>query len=171
MQREHSPPGFWQRLDDEALVDGIELESAVRTRFFQTVDPWPRSWGRLSWRIQVNKILAGRIGLPLFRTFYPGIEWNLSHPDYRWFLTAWFRWEPRSQERGQASWVSTARIEGDTVLFSIPPADPAFDGVVYLRSRVDARDQRGIAQAVRLQSEQPAPEQENLIVLDDFIDR
>lgn len=172
MQREHVPPGFWPWPGDELmLVDGVELESAVPTRFFQTVDAYPRRWGRLSWRVQLNKIVEGRAGLPLFRSFYPGVEWNLHHPDYRWFLTAWFEWERRAGERGEPRRASATQIDGDTVLFPIPAPDPEFDGsLYYLRSRVDARGRRGVAEAVRSQREQAETSDPAVILLDDVID-
>ena len=167
MQREHAPPGFWQWPVELVLIDGVELESKSPTRFFQTIDAYPRSWGRLSWRVQVNKIVAGQAGLPLFRSFYPGVEWNLNCPDYRWFLSAWFRWEQHPREPRCAL---PARIEENTVLFSIAPIDPEFNGILYLRSRVDARDRRDILKAVRSQNEQEPASDSGVIVLDDFID-
>jgi hypothetical protein len=170
MSREHAPPGFWQWADELVLLDGVELESAVPTRFFQTVDASPPEWGRLSWRIQLNKVVDGRAEAPFFRTFYSGVEWNLSHSDDRWFLTAWCRWEQLAGERGTPRCVPPARIERETILFPIPPPDPGFDRPLYLRSRVDARDRRLIAEAVQSESNQPAPEDEKLILLDDFME-
>ena len=93
MEREHAPPGFWQRAERAVLVDGVRLESDVPTRFFQTLDPFPPEWGRLRWRIQLNGIVSERAAAPMFRTFYPGVEWNLHRAESRWFLTAWFTWE------------------------------------------------------------------------------
>lgn len=159
MQREHAPPGFWPWPDDVMPIEGIELRSAVRTRFFQRVDDYPRDWGRLNFRIQVNKIAGDRAGIPLFRSFYPGIEWNLRQTDDRWFLTAWFAWTGAGGQ-GKPS-QSPARIEGDTVLFPLPPPDPQFEGAFYLRCRVDVGERRAA---------QPQRSDPSLIVLDDVID-
>jgi hypothetical protein len=140
----------------------------VPTRFFQSVDPHPRSWGPLHWRIQLNKIVDGRAELPLFRTFYPGVEWNLNHPDYRWFLSAWFRWEHRNGALEPRS-SGPLHIEGDTVVFRIPVPDPDFAGSLYLRSRVDARDRRSIAEAQHSR-EQATTRESSVILLDDVFD-
>ena len=190
MLPEHAPPGFWLPRGDPALpIDGVEFESAVPTRFFQTVDAYPPEWGRLSWRIQVNKIESGRAVVPVFRTFYPGIEWNLNRPDYRWFLTAWFTWDgpgpqypplnaapPNDAPLNDAPLNGTPLIEDDTVLFRIgwmprvnAAAEPDPERPIFLRSRVDARDRRRIAED--LQSHQ-APEPKSgsgVISLDDII--
>lgn len=169
MRREHAPPGFWPWSGEEsALLDGVELESAVRTRFFQTVDPYPRTWGPLHWRVQLNKIVDGRAELPLFRAFYSGVEWNLNHPDYRWFLTAWFSWERRAGVL-DARPSAPVRIEEDTVVFPIPVPDQEFAGSLYLRSRIDGRDRRRIAETVRSR-EQATPLKSSLILLDDVLD-
>ena len=167
MQPEHTPPGFWHGPGDQpVLVDGVEFESGVATRFFQSVDAYPSEWGRLRWRIQLNKIVSGRAGSPVFRTFYPGIEWNLHHPDYRWFLSAWFQWEGPGPQYREPALPGPARIEKDTVLFRI--AD--FDRPVFLRSRVDVRDRRRIAEALQSQPELPAKPDSAVIVLDDIFE-
>lgn len=166
MQREHAPPGFWQWRDEVMPVAGVEIESGVPTRFFQTVDAYPRSWGRLTWRIQLNKIVDDRAGVPLFRSFYPGVEWNLNSFDRRWFLTAWFKWE-----QGDPRAASIARIEDDTVSFAIPPAGTACSDELYLRSRIDARDRHRVAETVARAREPDVPSHPELIVLDDFVDR
>jgi hypothetical protein len=170
MSKEQAPPGFWHWRDDVALVDGVELQSRVPTRFFQSVDPYPQHWGQLIWRVQLNKIVSDRANLPLFRSFYPGVEWNLNHFDFRWFLTAWFRWKQRGSESGEPFSASQPRVEGDTVLFPIAPPDPASDERPCLRSRVDARDRRSIARAVRSQDEQTVSQEPDVIVIDDLID-
>jgi hypothetical protein len=168
MQRADAPPGFWPWDGPQtALLDGAELESAVRTRFFQTVDPYPSTWGTLHWRIQLNNIVDDRVALPFFRASYPGVEWNLKHPGGRWFLTAWFKWERAGESQAYPS--GPPRIEGDTVLFAIPMPDTAFDGSLHLRSRVDARDRRSIAESVRTREQTPTSDP-TLIVLDDVID-
>ncbi len=165
---ELAPPGFWNASEDATLVDGIEFESAVPTRLFQTVDAYPASWGRLIWRIQVNSIVAYQAGLPLFRTFYPGVEWNLNHPDFRWFLTAWYAWEQPGKQREPRS-ATNLLVERDTVLFPIAPEE--FSGNVYLRSRIDARDRRRVAEDVHAQSRPAtAPSSAGVIVLDDLLD-
>lgn len=169
MRREHAPPGFWPwPADERALLDGVELESGVPTRFFQIVDPYPRTWGPLRWRVQLNKMVDGRAELPLFRAFYSGVEWNLNHPDYRWFLTAWFRWE-HSAGVPAASSCGPSHIEGNTVVFPIPVPDPAFVGSLCLRSRIDARDRHRIAEAVR-SHDRPTDTEAPLIILDDVLD-
>jgi hypothetical protein len=169
MQRDDGPPGFWPWPEECALVEGVELESAARTRFFQSIDAYPASWGRLSWRIQINKIVADRASVPQFRGFYSGIEWNLDRHDYRWFLTAWSRWE-QGTELGEPRCMAPAAIDGDTILFAVPPADPKSQARIYLRSRVDTRNRRQIAEDVRLSREQQATSDPELIVLDDVID-
>ena len=160
MHAEDAPPGFWSGAESQP-VDGVELTSKARTRLFQTLDAYPREWGRLTWRVQVNKLEGDRASLPMFRTFYPGVEWNLKVPDYRWFLTAWFKWDgPGPPDRGPVTPIPM--VEGDTVLFCIgaaPDAKPLF-----LRSRVDAREQR------RLASEPPPKSDSSIIVLDDVIE-
>ncbi len=185
MQSEDAPPGFWQEPGDRpVLVDGVELESGVPTRFFQTVDKYPAEWGRLSWRIQLNKIVAGRAAAPMFRTFYPGVEWNLNRADHRWFLTAWFRWEGAGPEYRNPGLTGPAQIEGDTALFRIAwmtkarslespdsPLEPDHDNPLFLRSRVDARDRSRISEGLESRRELPAQPDPGVIVLDDVIER
>jgi hypothetical protein len=184
MRPEDAPPGFWQGPSDQAvLVDGVELESSVPTRFFQTADTYPSQWGRLSWRIQLNKIVAGRAVLPVFRTFYPGVEWNLNHPDYRWFLSAWFRWEGPGPQYRDPCFPPSPQIEDDTALFRLAwmtkpgslefpdsPSEPDLDRPIFLRSRVDARDRRRISEVLRSQHEPQAASDSAVILLDDIID-
>lgn len=184
MQPEDAPPDFWQRPDDRgALIDGVVLESSVPTRFFQTVDTLPPEWGRLSWRVQLNKIVSGRAGSPVFRTFYPGVEWKLDHPDYRWFLTAWFRWDGDGPGYPDPGLPAAIRIEGDTVLFRIAwkpkpqhpestnaPPEPDLARPVFLRSRVDARERKRIAEGLRAEHETPAAPPSAVISLDDIIE-
>jgi len=188
MQPEHAPPGYWQWPGDRpVLIDGVTLESRVPTRFFQTIDAYPGEWGRLSWRIQLNKIVSGQTALPAFRTFYPGVEWNLKHPDYRWFLTAWLKWEgPGPPYRDPAlpgPPQIPALIKDDTVLFcfawmpkpkpvDVPdvPPEPDFERPLFLRSRVDARDRRSIAEAVHAKPEVAAKPASGVISLDDIIE-
>jgi hypothetical protein len=184
MQCEHAPPGFWRWPGDgPVLIDGIKLESASPTRFFQSVDAYPSEWGTLSWRIQLNKIVTGRAVSPAFRTFYPGVEWNLNHPDYRWFLTAWLKWEGPGPPYRDAHLIGAPHAEGDTALFRIawmpkprplaPPdlrQEPDFDRPLFLRSRVDARDRRRISEALRSQHEPRAKSDAAIILLDDIID-
>ncbi|MBV8602006.1 MAG: hypothetical protein JO359_10630 [Candidatus Eremiobacteraeota bacterium] len=165
MQVEDAPPGYWKwPADRAALVDGVEVESSVPTRFFQSLDKYPREWGRLSWRVQLNKVFAGKAGSPFFRTFYPGVEWNLNYPDYRWFLSAWMRWNgpgpPPDDDSGPR-----VRIEGDTALFLIGTSG---EETLYLRSRIDARERKRIAESVRTQSERPK-RSSPIIVLDDIV--
>jgi hypothetical protein len=185
MQPEDAPPGFWQGPGDQpVLVDGVELESGVPTRFFQAVDGYPPEWGRLSWRIQLNKIVAGRAATPVFRTFYPGVEWNLNRADHRWFLTAWFRWEGAGPQYRNPGLAEPARIEGDTALFRIAwmtkprslefpdtPPEPDHDRPLFLRSRVDARDRSRISEALQSRQELQAKSDPAVIVLDDIIER
>ncbi len=185
MQSEDAPPGFWKWPGERhVLVDGIALESAVPTRFFQTVDAYPPEWGRLNWRVQLNKMESGRAGSPAFRTFYPGVEWNLNRPDHRWFLTAWMKWEgpgPRYRDPGFAG---PPRIEGDTVLFlfawlpkrhSLEASDslpePDLDRPLFVRSRVDARDRLRISEALRSQQEPAENSDPALIRLDDILEK
>jgi len=184
MQPEDAPPDFWQRPHEgAALIDGVVLESGVPTRFFQTVDALPPEWGRLSWRVQLNKIASGRAGLPVFRTFYPGVEWNLNHPDYRWFLSAWFKWEGAGPPYRDPGSPGTVQVEGDTVLFRIawqpkPAAveaasalpEPDLSRPLYLRSRIDARDRKRISEAVQAREARPAPAGSAVISLDDIIE-
>lgn len=183
MQSEQAPPGFWRGpVDRSVLIDGVELESGVRTRFFQTVDAYPSDWGRLSWRVQLNKIVSGRAAAPAFRTFYPGVEWNLNRPDYRWFLTAWFEWNGSGPRHREAE-LSAPHVEGDTALFhfawmprrgvagsrdAVP--EPDFDRPLFLRSRVDARDRRHIAEALRAEREPQSKPDPAVILLDDIIE-
>jgi hypothetical protein len=161
MHAEDAPPGFWSGAESQTL-DGVELTSKARTRFFQTLDPYPREWGRLVWRVQVNKLEAERATLPMFRTFYPGVEWNLKVPDYRWFLTAWLKWDGPGPPSARAI-VPVPKLEGDTVLFDIGAGTDARP--LFLRSRVDAREQRRIA------PEAPSKPQSSIISIDDVIER
>lgn len=185
MRPEQVPPGFWRWAGEQsAPVDGVELESSVATRFFQTVDPCPPEWGDLSWRIQLNKFVSGRADLPMFRTFYPGIEWNLSHPDDdRWFLTAWCKWEGPGPAYRDLCFPTPVQIQGDVVFFRIawlpkakPPdsprsaAEPDFDKPLFLRSRVDARDRRRIAEDLQSKPEVEHERDPSVIMLDDIID-
>jgi hypothetical protein len=174
MRSEDAPPGFWRSPQDVVAVDGVEISSFVPTRFFQTLDATPKAWGRLSWRVQVNKIVDGRAGLPAFRTFYPGVEWNLRSGDGRWFLTAWFKWEGPGPPDCDLPLPRPARIEGDTALFPIArlPASPGEAEEVrtlVLKCRVDARDRRLVAQALRT-ARATEVAASGLIVLDDVID-
>jgi hypothetical protein len=177
MRPEQAPPGFWRWPGDGALlIDGVELESAVPTRFFQSVDKYPAEWGRLNWRMQLNKREAERAASPMFRTFYPGVEWNLNVPDYAWFMTAWFAWEGPGPPYPEPSLPRAASVEGDTVLFRIgwmqkADGDPApdLDRPLFLRSRVDARDRRRVAEDRRAQSEPRANAGSATIVLDDIV--
>jgi hypothetical protein len=169
MHKEQAPPGFWPWPEDALLVEGVELESAVPTRFFQTLDPVPRSLGRLSWRIQLNRIVAGQADMPMFRTFYSGVEWNLNHPDYRWFLTAWFKWEGSPGGPGEPHCAPPASIDGETVVFSLTPPKSAPGALLHLRSRVDARDRNRIADSIRSQAERTERPHDTVIVIDDVI--
>ncbi len=166
MGAEAAPPGFWRRsFERPLLVDGVELHSEVPTRFFQTVDAYPAGWGRLIWRLQINKIVAGQAVSPAFRTFYPGVEWNLNRPDYRWFLTAWFTWEGPGPPDGDARLPAAAHLEDDTALFRIA-STPA----LFLRSRVDARDRRSISESLQAQRKPRTESDPALISLDDIIE-
>lgn len=183
MQPEDAPPGLWQAGDRPPFVDGVELESNAPTRFFQSVDAFPSEWGRLSWRIQVNKIVSERAASPVFRTFYTGVEWNLNRPDYRWFLSAWFHWEGPGPGYRDRCFPAPPLIDGDTALFrfawlplSGPPdlpgsvPQPDLERPLFLRSRVDARDRRRIAEAVRSQRDIAATSDPGVISLDDIIE-
>lgn len=162
MTIDDAPPGFWQWPgSDSALVDGVELQSAVPTRFFQTLGEFPREWGRLFWRVQLNRLDDGRVSLPMFRTFYPGVEWNLNHSGGRWFLSAWFKWQGDAPAEADPANGATIRIEEDTVLFALGP--------IALRSRIDARDRKAVADSLR--AHEPAPPAPGLILLDDIVDR
>ena len=180
MERDDAPPGFWQRPHRAVLVDGVRLASDVPTRFFQTLDPLPPEWGRLRWRIQLNRIEAGRAAAPMFRTFYPGVEWSLHGPESRWLLTAWFAWDGPGPPHPEPRVPAPARVDDDTALFRIGwlPQSARLDGEgsaaepdrgtpLYLRSRVDARGRRQVAEA-RLARERDEP---RLIVLDDILQR
>ncbi|MBV8367770.1 MAG: hypothetical protein JO036_02385 [Candidatus Eremiobacteraeota bacterium] len=177
MTSEQAPPGFWTGADDRsALVGGVEFESAVPTRFFQQLDAFPRAWGRLSWRLQLNRVVAGRAEPPSFRTFYPGVEWNLRQPGGRWFLSAWFRWEDGAPPCRDAAVPPAIRIDGETVLFRFAwlPAPgsaevPDPERPLFLRSRIDARSRRSVAAAVRAEREPPPKPDPGLIVLDDVL--
>ena len=165
MQAEHAPPGFWKWPESSRLVPGVIVESAVPTRFFQALDAYPGEWGRLWWRLQLNRLLDERVELPVFRTFYPGTEWNLRRPDHRWFLTGWFTWQGPGPEA--AAELEPPQVEGDTVLFP-------FAAGRYLRTRVDARDRREIAAEVAEDEDHREGaghehEDPSLIVIDDVI--
>lgn len=161
MSVEDAPPDFWPWPDVQSRpVDGIELESAVPTRFFQTLDAYPPEWGRLLWRVQLNHLENGRVALPVFRTFYPGVEWNLRKGEHRWFLTAWLRWEGPGPPDPSNQLPS---IEGDTVAFYVERG-------VQLRCRVDARDRRSIAQSVRSHQTVATAGDPGVISLDDLIE-
>lgn len=156
-----APPGFWPWDATEKLVTGVELESSVPTRFFQTVGAYPLEWGRLYWRVQLNNISGGRgVTTPVFRTFYPGVEWNLKHPKPQWFLTAWLRWEGPGPPQHIAQPPS---IEGATVTFHV-------DRSAFLRCRVDARDRRSMARSVLPPSGGAQADEPGLISLDDIIE-
>ncbi|MEO7038499.1 MAG: hypothetical protein ABI186_00540 [Candidatus Elarobacter sp.] len=184
MQPEDAPPGPWVWTGDRPrLIDGVELESGVPTRFFQSIDAYPAEWGRLIWRVQLNKIVSERAGSPVFRTFYTGVEWNLNRPDYRWFLSAWFHWEGPGPRYRRPCFPVPPLIEGDTALFrfaslprpmsaNTPDAvpEPDLDRPLFLRSRVDARDRRRIAEALRSQREADAKPDPGVIRLDDIIE-
>lgn len=160
MSIDDAPPDFWRWPDAaSAAIDGVELESSVPTRFFQSVDAYPPEWGRLVWRVQLNRLDLRDVTLPVYRTFYPGVEWNLRAGDGRWFLTAWMRWEGPGPLQPIAQ---PPAIDGDTVSFCI-------DRTIFLRCRVDARDRRSIAQNVRSQRADPQPHEPGLISLDDII--
>lgn len=184
MQPEDAPPGPWQSTGERPLlVDGVEFESGVPTRFFQSVDAYPAEWGRLVWRVQVNKIVSERAVSPVFRTFYTGVEWKLDRPDYRWFLTAWFHWEGLGPRYHTPCFPAPPLIEDDTALFRFawlpgpvspevaePVPEPDLARPLFLRSRVDARDRRRIAETLRAQRAAPANPDPALIVLDDIIE-
>jgi len=182
MQPDHAPPGWQWPGDQPVPVDGVELESAVPTRFFQSVDAYPPEWGRLTWRVQLNKIVSDRAAAPVFRTFYPGVEWNLNRPDYRWFLTAWITWEGSGPPYRDPNVPGPPRIEADTVLFRIawmpkpqsadfPDAarEPDLERPIFLRSRVDARDRRRIAEALHAAPAPQARADSGVIQLDDIL--
>lgn len=174
MHSDDAPPNFWRAAEATALVDGVEFESAVPTRFFQTLDAYPAEWGRLVWRIQLNRFVAGRADSPAFRTFYPGIEWNLRRSgmqasDDRWFLTAWMKWEGTGPpDYNPAAAQPAVRVEASTALFLVASN---LEQSVFLRSRIDARDRRQIAQTVGSEREPSIASEEGLILLDDVIER
>jgi hypothetical protein len=164
MTIDDAPPGFWQWPGtDSALIDGVELESTVPTRFFQTLDAFPREWGRLFWRVQLNRLDERRATLPMFRTFYPGVEWNLNHPGGRWFLSAWFKWQGDAPAAADPSQGAAIRIEGDTIVFTL--------GQIVLRSRVDARDRKAVAESLHAHEPKAPSPPPGVIVLDDVVDR
>lgn len=184
MEREDAPPGFWRRADSAVLVDGVRLASDVPTRFFQTLDPFPPEWGRLRWRIQLNRIVSERAAGPMFRTFYPGVEWNLNRPESRWFLTAWFTWEGPGPRYPEPCAPAHARIDDDTALFRIAwmpkstareaggsAAEPDLDKPLFLRSRIDARGRREMHEARLSRDRNERPPDPRLIVLDDLLQR
>ena len=183
MRFEDAPPEFWQRPRERAAIDGAVFESRVPTRFFQTLDALPAEWGRLSWRVQLNQFVSGEAGLPVFRTFYPGVEWNLNRGGDRWFLSAWFRWLDGGPRYREPELPGAVRIDGDTVSFRLgwmpQPAssesphtvqEPDLSRPLFLRSRVDARDRKRIAEAVEPRPARPAGAQGAVISLDDVID-
>lgn len=172
MLAEHAPPGFWQRAGSSALIAGVAIESCVPTRFFQSLDAYPPEWGRLNWRVQLNKVESGHAVSPVFRTFYPGVEWNLKRPGYRWFLTAWFKWEgpgpPQPVHPTGARIDEELHIEADTVLFRFAwIREP--DSALFLRSRVDARERKRISETLRSQPARQAKAESAVIVLDDIL--
>ncbi len=182
MRADDAPDGFWPHAGEPiARVDGVRVHSDVPTRFFQTLEPYPREWGRLVWRIQINKLVDETAARPMFRTFYPGVEWNLNGTGACWVLTAWFRWDGPGAPCPDRSPNGTALVEGDTALFryawmpkpsngDAAGAVPDPDRPLYLRSRVDARDRRSIAAALRAGAE-PSPAADSLLIaLDDFIE-
>jgi len=164
MTIDDAPPGFWQWPGaDSVLVDGVALESTVPTRFFQTLDPYPTEWGRLFWRVQLNRLENGRATTPMFRTFYPGVEWNLKHRGGHWFLSAWFKWQAGVPAGADPSQRASIRVEGDTVAFELGP--------VVLRSRVDARERQAVAESLRAHERPSPPPPAGVILLDDIVDR
>jgi hypothetical protein len=167
MEAEDAPPGFWPWPGEPAaLVDGVYLESAAPTRFFQTLDRYPPEWGRLSWRVQLNRLDGERAAAPRFRTFYSGVEWNLRGPDGRWFLSGWIRWNRPGVEPDPPRIALPVRIEDDAVLFAIAPEG---EEPLFLRCRVDARDRRTIAASVAARDRDDPPSRPELIVLDDVL--
>jgi hypothetical protein len=165
MQAENAPPGFWTGPSDRPLlVEGVELSSNVPTRFFQSVDAYPREWGRLRWRIQLNAIVDDRITSPMFRTFYPGVEWNL-RAAADWFLTAWFTWDGPGPDAREQSALGPPIIHDDGVLFRFASTPQP----LFLRLRVDARDRRRIAEEVRAREQRERTSDSRVIVLDDII--
>ena len=166
LRSENAPPGFSQGPDDvDVVVAGVEFESTVPTRFFQTVDAYPPEWGRLVWRIQLNALVDGRAAPPIFRTFYSGVEWNLkSGPTLRWFLSAWVRWDGAGPSHHNAG-APAVSLEGNTARFRIASTP---EGAIFLRSRIDARDRRRVAAELRAErAEQPTDG--SVIQLDDIL--
>jgi hypothetical protein len=169
MRPDDAPSGFWRRADHGAVrVDGVRLASDVPTRFFQTVDAYPSEWGRLRWRIQLNQIVADAAAAPMFRTFYPGVEWNLNRHRSDWFLTAWFAWDGPGPRFPELRTPAPARIDGDTALFHVASD---LEKPLFLRSRVDARGRREVYEALLSRDEDRPPADPRLIVLDDIFDR
>lgn len=164
MRSEDAPPGFWAAPDLTAPVDGVRIESALPTRFFQSLDHYPPAWGTLRWRIQLNALRDDVPDRPAFRGFYPGVEWNLRGGTGVWLLTAWFAWDGPGPEADRLP-PAPPRLEGDVALFPFAGGDAP----LFLRSRVDARDRRAIAAAVRSQAAAPAPP-DAPILLDDLLD-
>ena len=128
----------------------------------------------MSWRVQLNKLDAGRATLPAFRTFYPGVEWNL-RAGGRWFLSAWFRWEGAGPPYAQTDLRSAPRIEGDTAVFCVswwprPDGRPDATRPICLRSRVDARDRKTMAQSVASRSDKDDHDDRGIIMLDDLLE-
>lgn len=170
MRREDAPSGFWRRAHHGAvLVDGVRLFSDVPTRFFQTVDAYPPEWGRLRWRIQLNRIVDEHAVTPMFRTFYPGVEWNLQRAGSPWFLTAWLAWDGPGPRFSEPRTPAPARIDGTTALFPIARLDD--DTPLFLRSRVDARGRRAVYEALLARDQDRPPADPRLIVLDDIFHR
>jgi hypothetical protein len=166
IRAENAPPGFWRWSDKaEAIIDGVELQSSVPTRFFQSVDTYPPEWGRLSWRVQVNALDGDCATTPSFRTFYPGVEWNLARGDGRWFLSAWLLWNGAGPP-GDMRASHTVYIEGDTISFEIAKLP---ERSLFLRCRVDARDRRSIAEEVRARESAAETADDDVIVLDDIL--
>lgn len=166
MRAEEAPPGFWSGPPDRpVLVEGVELTSDGPTRFFQSVDAYPKDWGRLTWRVQLNAIVDNRVALPMFRTFYTGVEWNLRSRSRDWFLTAWLTWDGPGPQDGEQSSFAPPIIEEERVLFRFARTPKP----LFLRTRIDARDRRRIAQEVRAREQAEVAPERAVIVLDDVI--
>ncbi|MGH7707541.1 MAG: hypothetical protein ACREM8_00380 [Vulcanimicrobiaceae bacterium] len=162
-----APPGFWPwPAQGSALIAGVEFASAAPTRFFQRIDACPPQWGRPLWRVQINQLAAGRAAMPVFRTFYPGVEWNLRLPGARWFLSAWLKWNDPNQSNRAAGSLVPVRIEGDEVLFRVADIEPQ----PFLRCRVDARERNEVSASLRAQREPPQRSDPSVIALDDLFE-